>query len=141
MEVREEEQKETEARQNEENQRYERYFEGYLHLQLTISILIACLLLRRLKKVVMYYDVWELPPSNATRLLFMEQVLLPKIEYEQLITSSQLRGLEFEHITKMDLSLALGECYELEIEVKGEVGHAAFKESERVIKVRASEIS
>ncbi|KAE8894166.1 hypothetical protein PF003_g21870 [Phytophthora fragariae] len=110
-EAREEEQQEIEARQNEENQRYE-----------------------RLKRVVMYYDVWEPPPSNATRLLFMEQVLLPKVEYEQLITSGQLRGLEFEHITKMDLSLALGECFELEVEVKGEAGHAAFKESERMIK-------
>ncbi|KAE9246531.1 hypothetical protein PF004_g4752 [Phytophthora fragariae] len=55
VEAREEEQQEIEARQNEENQRYE-----------------------RLKRVVMYYDVWEPPPSNATRLLFMEQVLLPK---------------------------------------------------------------
>ncbi|KAG6584767.1 Regulator of chromosome condensation (RCC1) [Phytophthora cinnamomi] len=72
--------------------------------------------------------------SNATRLLFMEQVLLPKVEYEQLITSGQLRGLEFDHITKMDLSLALGECFELEVEVKGEAGHAAFKDSERMIK-------
>ncbi|POM63924.1 Regulator of chromosome condensation (RCC1) [Phytophthora palmivora] len=63
----------------------------------------------------------------------MEQVLLPKVEYEQLILSGQLRGLEFDHITKMDLALELGECFELEVESKGEVGHAAFKESERVI--------
>ncbi|RLN81488.1 hypothetical protein BBO99_00003682 [Phytophthora kernoviae] len=89
--AREEEQLETEARQNEENQRYE-------------------------------------------RLLFMEQVLLPKVEYEQLMASGQLRGLEFDHITKMDLSLELGECFELEIEVKGEIGHTAFKESERLIR-------
>ncbi|KAG4064615.1 hypothetical protein PC123_g598 [Phytophthora cactorum] len=111
VEAREEELLEIEARQNEENQRYD-----------------------RLKRVVLYYDVWEPPPSNATRLLFMEQVLLPKIEYEQLVTSCKLRGLEFAQITKMDLSLALGECFELEAEVKGEAGHAAFKESERVIK-------
>ncbi|KUF84824.1 E3 ubiquitin-protein ligase HERC6 [Phytophthora nicotianae] len=110
VEAREEVLLEIEARQNEENQRYE-----------------------RLKRVAMYYDVWEPPPSNATRLLFMEQVVLPKIEYEQLVTSGQLRGLEFQKITKMDLSLALGECFELEIEVKGEAGHAAFKEMERVI--------
>ncbi|KAG7390019.1 hypothetical protein PHYPSEUDO_008981 [Phytophthora pseudosyringae] len=111
VEAREEEQLEIEARKKEENERYE-----------------------RLKRVVLYYDVWEPPPSNATRLLFMEQVLLPKIDYEQLITAGQLRGLEFEHITKTDLSLALGECFELEIEVKGEAGHAAFKQSERVVK-------
>ncbi|KAG7398420.1 hypothetical protein PHYBOEH_011122 [Phytophthora boehmeriae] len=111
VEAREEEQLEIEARQNEETLRYE-----------------------RLKRVVMYYDVWEPPPSNTTRLLFMEQVLLPKVEYEQLMTSSQLRGLEFDYITKMDISLELGECFELEIEVKGEAGHAAFKESERLIK-------
>ncbi|KUF98154.1 UDP-glycosyltransferase 84A4 [Phytophthora nicotianae] len=113
VEAREEVLLEIEARQNEENQRYE-----------------------RLKRVAMYYDVWEPPPSNATRLLFMEQVVLPKIEYEQLVTSGQLRGLEFQKITKMDLSLALGECFELEIEVKGEAGHAAFKEMERVINIK-----
>ncbi|KAL4164322.1 hypothetical protein KRP22_004189 [Phytophthora ramorum] len=111
VEAREEEQLEHEARQNEENQHYE-----------------------RLKRVVTYYDVWEPPPSNATRLLFMEQVLLPKIEYEQLVTSGQLRGLKLDHLTKMDLSLTLGECFELEVEVKGEEGHTAFKESENMIK-------
>jgi hypothetical protein len=82
--------------------------------------------------------VWEPPPSNATRLLFMEQVLLPKVEYEQLSNSAQLRGLVFEQITKMDLSLALGECFELEVEVKGETGHNLFKESERLIQVGGS---
>lgn len=82
----------------------------------------------------MYYDVWEPPPSNATRLLFMEQVLLPKVEYEQLMESAQLRGLGFDQITKMDLALALGECFEIELELKGEAGHAAFKESERLVK-------
>ncbi|KAL3662934.1 hypothetical protein V7S43_011880 [Phytophthora oleae] len=111
VEAREEEQLETEARQNEENLRYE-----------------------RLKQVVMYYDVWEPPPSNATRLLFMEQVLLPKVEYEQLIDSGHLRGLEFDHVTKMDLCLVMGECFELEVEAKGELGYAAFKDQERVIK-------
>ncbi|KAL4115288.1 hypothetical protein PRIC2_013453 [Phytophthora ramorum] len=111
VEAREEEQLEHEARQNEENQHYE-----------------------RLKRVVTYYDVWEPPPSNATRLLFMEQVLLPKIEYEQLVTSGQLRGLKLDHLTKMDLSLTLGECFELEVELKGEEGHTAFKESENMIK-------
>ncbi|GMF41946.1 unnamed protein product [Phytophthora fragariaefolia] len=90
----------------------------------------------RLKRVVTYYEVWEPPPSNATRLLFMEQVLLPKIEYEQMMMSAQLRGLEFNNITKMDLALAIGECFELEVQVKGEAGHASFKESERTIKVR-----
>ncbi|KAI9993343.1 hypothetical protein PInf_015421 [Phytophthora infestans] len=111
VEAREEELVEMEARQKEETQRYE-----------------------RLKRVVLYYDVWEPPPSNATRLLFMEQVLLPKIEYDRLLTSAQLRGLEFQQITKMDLSLALGECFELEVEVKGEAGHVAFKELESLIK-------
>lgn len=79
--------------------------------------------------------MWETPPSNATRMQFLEQVLLPKIEYELLLTSSQLRGLELEHITKMDLMLALGECFELEVEVKGEAGHASLKDSEGMIKL------
>ncbi|GMF13550.1 unnamed protein product [Phytophthora lilii] len=85
------------------------------------------------QRVVMYYDVWEPPPSNATRVLFMEQVLLPKVDYEQLIASSQLRGLQFDHITKMELALALGECFEMEVELKGEEGHSALKMLERQI--------
>jgi hypothetical protein len=33
------------------------------------------------KRVVLYFDLWEAPPSFSTRYLFMKQVLLPKIEF------------------------------------------------------------
>lgn len=85
----------------------------------------------------MYYNVWELPPSNATRVLFMEQVLLPRLEYETMRQSAQLRGLDVERITKMDLMLLLGECFALERDLKGAEGHEAFRVAEEQIKVRS----
>lgn len=84
----------------------------------------------------MYYNVWESPPSHATRFLFMEQVLIPRLDHDSMIQSAHLRGLELERITKMDLMLLLGECFELEVEIKGHEGHLAFQASEEQIKVR-----
>lgn len=84
---------------------------------------------------MVYYNVWELPPSNATRLLFMEQVLVPKLDYDLMLQSARLRGLELERITKMDLVVTLGECFGLEVELQGDAGHQAFKASEELIKV------
>uniref|UniRef100_K3X146 EF-hand domain-containing protein n=1 Tax=Globisporangium ultimum (strain ATCC 200006 / CBS 805.95 / DAOM BR144) TaxID=431595 RepID=K3X146_GLOUD len=111
VEARAEELLEVERRQKEENERYE-----------------------RLKCVVMYYDVWELLPSNATRMLFMEQVLIPRLDYETMVQSVQLRGLNVERITKMDLILLLGECFELEREIRGQEGHLEFIATEERIK-------
>lgn len=91
---------------------------------------------RRLKRVVKYFDVWEPPPSNATRALFMQHVLVPKPDYETLLASAQVRGLTFDRITKMDLILVLAECFEIEVEIKGEAGHLEFKVAEARIKVR-----
>ncbi|KAL8019641.1 putative serine/threonine-protein phosphatase with EF-hands [Plasmopara halstedii] len=85
-------------------------------------------------RVSRYYDVWEPPPNGGTRMLYLNQVLLPKIAYEHLVISSQFRGLECEQNSKMDLILALGECFELEIELKGEEGHAALKEAEKMFR-------
>lgn len=91
--------------------------------------------LSSLKRVVVYYGVWEPPPSNATRFLFMEQVLVPKLDFEAMRQSARLRGFEVERITKLDLILLLGECFELEVEVRGVDGHEAFQTSEEQIKV------
>lgn len=89
----------------------------------------------RLKLVVKYFDVWEPPPSHATRLLFMQQVLLAKLNHETLMASAQIRGLTFDRVTTMDLILALAECFELELEVKDEPGHLEFKQAEARIRV------
>lgn len=113
IEAREGEQLEAEARQQEEDDRYESF-----------------------KRVVIYYNVWEPPPSNATRLLFMEQILLPQLEYDVMLQSAQWRGLEVERIARMDLVLMLAECFALEVEVRGETGHAELQATETRIRVR-----
>lgn len=94
----------------------------------------------RLKRVVKYYDAWEPPPSNATRVLFMHHVLVPKLDYEVLLASAHARGILVERITKMDLILLLGECFELEVEMKGDEGHLGFKDAEERIKVARAQI-
>lgn len=83
----------------------------------------------------MYFGAWELPPSSATRFLFMEQVLVPKVDYDTMLQSVRLRGLEVERVTKMELMLLLGECFELEVEVRGVDGHEALRACEERIKV------
>ena len=45
-----------------------------------------------LKLVTQYYGVWEPSPTAAQRLAFLENVLMPKITFEQLQTSLKLRG-------------------------------------------------
>jgi hypothetical protein len=70
----------------------------------------------------------------------MQHVLLPKLIHETLLASSDLRGLVFDRITKMDLILVLAECFEIEVELKGEAGHLQFKQAEARIKVRGIEL-
>lgn len=94
------------------------------------------LMLGRFKRVVVYYNVWEPPPSNATRLLFMEQILLPQLEYDVMLQSAQWRGLEVECVARMDLVRMLAECFALEVEVRGETGHADLQALDTRIRVR-----
>jgi hypothetical protein len=89
----------------------------------------------RLKKVVKFYDAWEPPPSRATRMLFMEQVLLPRLSFDTMMTSVGYRELKLEKMTKLELVATLGECFELEIEKKGEEEHEKLKQTEKIIRV------
>ncbi|KAJ0393312.1 hypothetical protein P43SY_009980 [Pythium insidiosum] len=111
LERREEEQLEAELRQQEEEKRY-----------------------ARLKMVVQYFGLWEPPPSNATRVLFMEQVLLPRLDFDVMMQALAWRGVAVERVTKMDLILLLGECFELEVEIRGLGGHEELKARESAIR-------
>ncbi|GLE06897.1 hypothetical protein PINS_up016566 [Pythium insidiosum] len=66
----------------------------------------------------------------------MEQVLLPRLEFEAMMDAVAWRGLRIERVTKMDLILLLGECFELEVEVRGLSGHEELKAREASIRVR-----
>jgi hypothetical protein len=91
----------------------------------------------RQKKVTCYYDVWEPPSSNSTRFLFMEQILLPRLDFDDMMNSLQYRQVKLERITKLDLVMTLGECFELEIEIKGLEEHLKMKHAEKTMRVRA----
>jgi hypothetical protein len=92
----------------------------------------------KLKSVVIYYDLWEPPPSNATRLQFMNHVLVPRLDFTTMQKSAQWRGLGdvVVRITKMNLMLLLADCFALEREVKGESGHEMIKAQEKLVRVR-----
>lgn len=85
--------------------------------------------------VAIYYGVWEPPPSHTTRMLFMEQVILPLLDYTRIIQSMEWRGLTLHRMTKLDLILKFGECLELEVEINAQNGHEAIRTQEQLILV------
>ncbi|KAG9413174.1 hypothetical protein AC1031_016193 [Aphanomyces cochlioides] len=53
------------------------------------------------KRVVVYFDLWDPPPSFSTRLIFMKQVLLPKIDFSTI---------------KASLTVHQKECFRLKVQ-------------------------
>ena len=45
------------------------------------------------KTVMKYYNMWEPPPNPATRMQYFEKELMPKIEFDVIKFSLELRGI------------------------------------------------
>jgi len=87
-----------------------------------------------LKMVTQYYGVWEPSPTAAQRLAFLENVLMPKITFEQLQTSLRLRGKILGAHTKAELTSMLGSCLAVEVEsLEGDEQVKEIREMERAI--------
>ena len=71
---------------------------------------------QKLKTLVQYYKQWEPPPSASTRMLFMEQILLPRISFQTLQRSMMLRGIIVDRITKTELMDMTMNAFEIEIQ-------------------------
>ena len=86
-----------------------------------------------LKRITQYYGVWEPAPTTGARLLFLENVLMPKVSFEQLTATLQLRGIVLGQHTKEELMEIMGEALTLETKNLEESVVKALREMERDI--------
>ncbi|OQS03440.1 hypothetical protein THRCLA_04258, partial [Thraustotheca clavata] len=86
------------------------------------------------KRVVMYFDLWEPPPSTSTRVLFLHQVLLPKITVSEIQSSLRNRGFPVERATKLEMIDLFGDCLDIEQELCSEELRRSFREMDFQIK-------
>ena len=82
------------------------------------------------KTVCKYFGCWEPPPNPATREIFFDRELLPKIEYDVILRSLFCRGKQVQEKTKVELIELLYDDIVLEIKLTGERGHRMVKKLE-----------
>ena len=83
-----------------------------------------------IKVVAKYMDKWEPPPNAATRMLYFEKDLLPKLEYDSVKFALFARGKKLESMTKIQLMEELYEDILLEKKLLGERAHKSIRELE-----------
>jgi len=83
-----------------------------------------------IKNVMKYYNLWEPPPNPATRMLYLEKDLMPKIEFDAIKFSLEIRGISIAEATKYELFKELDEDIKLEKKLLGERAHKAIRELE-----------
>lgn len=83
-----------------------------------------------IKGTTKYYNMWEPPRNAANRMHYLEKELLPKVSYDQVRYSLELRGKVVKEATKMELCEELTEDIELEKKLLGERAHKAIRELE-----------
>lgn len=77
-----------------------------------------------------YYNLWEPPPNPATRMQYFEKDLMPKIEFDVIKFSLELRGIPIREATKYELFQELHADINLEKKLLGERAHKAIRELE-----------
>ncbi|EQC26992.1 hypothetical protein, variant [Saprolegnia diclina VS20] len=80
------------------------------------------------KRVVVYFGHWEPPPSASTRVLFLHQVLLPKVSIAEVKASLTNRGFAIDRVTKLEMIDLFSDC--LDIEAGSEEQRRGFMESD-----------
>lgn len=83
-----------------------------------------------IKEAAKYYNVWTPPPNLATRMQYLDKDIMPKIMYESLVFSLQVRGKEVKEGTKYQLAEELYESIQLERKLLGARAARAIKELE-----------
>lgn len=87
-----------------------------------------------IKVCAKYYNCWEPPPNPATRMIHLEKVLVPKMDYDDVKYSINVRGKEAENMTKIQLMEELYGDVLLEKKLLGERAHKAIRELEVQLK-------
>ncbi|ETV87748.1 hypothetical protein H257_01218 [Aphanomyces astaci] len=80
------------------------------------------------KRVVLYYDKWDPPPSYSTRIIYMHQVLLPKLDHKNLHSSITARGVVCERATKQELVDLMGDLLLIEADMCTEEAQRGIKQ-------------
>jgi len=83
-----------------------------------------------IKTVTKYYNMWEPPRNAANRMNYLEKELLPKVGYDVVRFSLELRGKVVKEATKMELCEELSGDIEMEKRLLGERAHKAIRELE-----------
>ena len=83
-----------------------------------------------IKEAAKYYNCWAPPPNLATRMTYLEKDILPKIIYENVVFSLQVRGKEVKEGTKYQLVEELYDSLILERKLLGARASRAIKELE-----------
>ena len=83
-----------------------------------------------IKIVMKYYNLWEPPPNPSTRMQYFEKELLPKVEFDEIKFSLELRGKPIGEATKYELFKELHDDILLEKKLLGERAHKAIRELE-----------
>ncbi|KDO31373.1 hypothetical protein SPRG_03990 [Saprolegnia parasitica CBS 223.65] len=82
------------------------------------------------KRVVVYFGHWEPPPSASTRVVFLHQVLLPKISIAEVKASLMNRGFTIDRVTKLEMIDLFSDCLDIEHELCSEEQRRVFMESD-----------
>ena len=77
-----------------------------------------------------YYNLWEPPPNPATRMQYFDKELLPKVDFDTIKFSLELRGIPIAEATKYELFQELHADILLEKRLLGERAHKAIRELE-----------
>ena len=83
-----------------------------------------------IKGVTKYYNCWEPPRNASNRMHYLEKELLPKVSYDQVRFSLELRGKVVKEATKLELCEELNEDIEMEKKLLGERAAKAIRELE-----------
>ena len=83
-----------------------------------------------IKTVMKYYNQWDPPPNPGQRIIYMEKELMPRIEFDVIKFTIELRGKPVGEATKYQLFCELFEDIALEKKLLGERAHKAIRELE-----------
>ena len=86
--------------------------------------------LLKLTKVIKYYDVWEIIPPKCDPLTFIHSNILPKVSFDEIQLSLQIRGKMNSGLTKLQMMDILHDDIEFEMKIYGELFQRKVREYE-----------
>ena len=95
--------------------------------------------LEKLIRILKYFDKWQSVAGYDDPLSFINQNLVPRLDYEEMQLALRLRGKSFNGLTKYEMINYLNDDIVLEQMYKGEAFHLKLRELEKEIKQLTNE--